>query len=249
MYGGSGDDVFRSGSGKNYIHGGSGIDKVVYGSEDNIVKLNQNHSYKGNSVVDTLHSIEEVDLGNGNNVAWGNDSNNVLIGGKDTDRLSGFQGNDTLIGGAGNDILEGGYGDDVLIGGDGNDKMWGGQLFAGIFGRRLHTGNNHLFGGAGNDELISGITAGTDTIYGGSGNDTFVIKDGIRGVEGVAIIKDYEFKTDSVLIDDAHHKEFRSMGSHVALYTSDNELKAVFENTDKVFYTNSETGLTDTFEV
>ncbi|WP_245435401.1 hypothetical protein [Microvirga calopogonii] len=63
-----------------------------------------------------------VDLGTGNDVAYGGDGVETLIGDDGNDSLFGGRSNDTLKGGTGIDYLDGGEGADVMEGGDGSDS-------------------------------------------------------------------------------------------------------------------------------
>ncbi|HEX8324262.1 MAG TPA: calcium-binding protein [Tepidisphaeraceae bacterium] len=125
-----------------------------------------------------------VNLGTGNDVAYGGTGNDSLTGaaGKDTlygnagnDRLNGGNTGDVLFGGEGNDVVYAGFGDDVAEGGsgrnrlfgeDGVDKLYGGRQSDGIYGG---AGSDRLYGMAGND-VLSG-ESGKDRLYGMDGND------------------------------------------------------------------------------
>jgi VCBS repeat-containing protein len=60
-----------------------------------------------------------INLGNGNQIAFGLDGN---------DTIAAVSGNAVLVGGSGNDVLIGGNGNNVLIGGLGADTMTGGGV-------------------------------------------------------------------------------------------------------------------------
>ena len=62
-----------------------------------------------------------IDLGNGDDIAYGGDGNETLIGGEGKDSLFGNGGDDSLNGGNGIDYLDGGAGADIMIGGEGDD--------------------------------------------------------------------------------------------------------------------------------
>ncbi len=113
----------------------------------------------------------------------------MLGGGDDTIELGA--GNDTAYGGHGDDLIEGGEGNDTIYGdglgnevdddgktvvanvGDGNDALYGGDgddtITAG-------NGDNTVEGGSGNDRIFAGD--GNDTIYGGHGADMILSGDG-----------------------------------------------------------------------
>ncbi|WP_158623211.1 Hint domain-containing protein [Pseudorhodobacter sp. E13] len=102
-----------------------------------------------------------LDLGAGNDTAFGTNGNDSIFGGAGDDYIDSWGGTDTVYGGAGNDTVLGGAGNDLLHGGDGNDVMQG------------WTGNDTLYGGAGNDTLQS--CEGNELIDGGNDADTFLI--------------------------------------------------------------------------
>ena len=76
---------------------------------------------------DTAQIGDVVDLGDGNDVMWGDDNqpettgNDIILGGEGNDQLRGDGGNDALFGEEGNDVLNGDEGDDYMTGGTGND--------------------------------------------------------------------------------------------------------------------------------
>ncbi len=69
--------------------------------------------------------IENLILGKGDDMVFGNRVANVIEGRGGADEITGKGGNDTLIGAGGKDILIGGPGDDRLEGGIGADKLKG----------------------------------------------------------------------------------------------------------------------------
>ena len=62
-----------------------------------------------------------IELGDGNDKAFGRDGNDRLFGGLGNDSLYGSNDDDLVIGQAGDDFLRGGNDDDIIIGGSGND--------------------------------------------------------------------------------------------------------------------------------
>ena len=133
-----------------------------------------------------------LDLGSGNDTAFGGVLNESINGSADNDLADGGGGNDTIDGGIGSDTLYGGEGNDrlvaglgpgvyndVLDGGDGDDTMVGDDgadmLFGGI-------GNDRLTGGIGNDSIDAGD--GRDVALGGIGADDIVAGAGDDMVEG-----------------------------------------------------------------
>ncbi len=104
------------------------------------------------------HGIENVVMGDGNDIVTGNGAVNHLVGGRGDDILNGGGAGDTLAGGQGADTLNGGSGYDRLYGADDADYLTG------------FTGNDSLFGGAGDDTLLG--QGGSDTLDGGNGVDS-----------------------------------------------------------------------------
>jgi Ca2+-binding RTX toxin-like protein len=175
-------DVLNTGmitaSGKAIV-GGSGKDKVVNtgiiratGSETAIELGADEDIYDGGGGA----VIGKIDLGDGNDKAYGGAGSEWFSGGGGDDTIDGGAGSDTVdyFGvGAGVDInlsvttrqnVGAGQGYDTLInienviGGTHNDTLIG------------SSGDNRLEGGDGHDMLEGG--AGSDTLIGGAGNDT-----------------------------------------------------------------------------
>ncbi|MEE1610834.1 hypothetical protein [Microvirga sp. CF3016] len=102
---------------------------AVSGSGDRDTLLNQGTIQgdillnEGNDVYDgrTGTVTDIVDLGAGDDVAYGGSGTETLVGGADQDSLFGHGGDDSLIGGNGLDYLDGGAGADQLVGGAGDD--------------------------------------------------------------------------------------------------------------------------------
>lgn len=66
-----------------------------------------------------------IELGDGNDKAFGRDGNDRLFGGLGNDSLYGSDDDDLVIGQACDDFLRGGNDDDIIIGGSGNDYIHG----------------------------------------------------------------------------------------------------------------------------
>lgn len=79
-----------------------------------------------NDSINGSNGFDELNLGEGNDTAFGWGGNDYLYGGAGFDSLDGGSGNDTLGGGTGNDVLYGQSGNDVVEGGQGFDYMVGG---------------------------------------------------------------------------------------------------------------------------
>ena len=147
IFGGSGDDDFKSGSGNDRLFGNAGDDVLTAGSGDNRVF--------GGMGDDDITSEQ------GNDVIGGGAGNDTIDSGSGNDRVRGGDGDDRVSAGDGADRVFGEGGDDVLRGNGGNDTIGGGA------------GNDRLFGGGDDDTLITG--AGDDTLTGGGGRDLFFV--------------------------------------------------------------------------
>jgi len=198
LFGGSGNDIISGGAGDDIISGGSGSADTLIGGDGNDTA---DYTYTNTSLTvdltlgtafitangsgpETLHSIENLILGDGNDALIGNTGANIFSagGGNDTlyggigndtlsgnvgdDELNGGQGADTLNGNVGNDVVNGDSGSDFIIGAGGDDTLNGGDDQDEIFGG---TGDDTLDGGNGNDRLFG--DAGMDTLTGGIGID------------------------------------------------------------------------------
>jgi len=153
-----------------------------------------------------VHSVEDVDGGDGDDSLTGSDAANRLSGYGGNDAIAGLGGDDTLLGWAGNDVIGGGVGNDQIDGGEGVNDLTGGvgdDEYT-IFDRsQVDTVNEGL--GEGNDVLnfahvntgdvtvtlngtIHAVVHNTtvtalnmneiETIQGGSHADRFVLTDG-----------------------------------------------------------------------
>ena len=104
-------EPIRGHSGRDFVLGGAGFDKLEGGGGDDILV--------GEAGADSLYG------GTGFDLLLGGAGNDLMYGGKGFDTLIGGAGNDTLIGGAGNDLLVGSSGADKLEGGAGDDTISG----------------------------------------------------------------------------------------------------------------------------
>ncbi|MEQ9642670.1 MAG: calcium-binding protein [Alphaproteobacteria bacterium] len=141
----------------------------------------------GSAAIDTLvggQTADSINLGAGNDSAWGLPGDDVLSGEAGNDRLFGNAGEDTLLGGDGNDTLRGQFNDDQLLGGNGHDLIFGGANNDTIEGSLLddtingNSGNDSIVGGVGDDVLRG--QAGLDIIFGGDGDDMVL---GMQGAD------------------------------------------------------------------
>ena len=110
--------------GNDTVDGGADNDTVSYSDSalSWLVDLSGGYASSGLGSYQTLIDVEDVALGTGNDVAYGNSGDNAIAGDDGNDCLDGGDGgNDRLYGGDGNDTLYGGSGEDWLEGGDGDD--------------------------------------------------------------------------------------------------------------------------------
>lgn len=133
---------------KSGITNGLGLNKVVFGTEEN------NNTLSGFSGDDRIYGLAGDD---------------TLVGGAGDDYLEGGRGADTLVGGAGTDYLQGDTGDDSLHGGADEDTLMGGIGNDQLFG---DSGEDVLVAGDGADVLVGG--ANSDTLLGQAGADVLV---------------------------------------------------------------------------
>ncbi|NVP54473.1 calcium-binding protein [Mycoplana rhizolycopersici] len=138
-----------------------------YGKYDKYYVIFEKNVFKGRDLFRGGNLADEVNLQDGDDVAYGYGGDDILSASSGRDILYGGDGNDQLDGGAGKDFAYGGKGDDTLLLGPGNDVGYGGSGADGLNGQH---GNDRLYGDRGND-LLEGHN-GNDTLYGGSGSDT-----------------------------------------------------------------------------
>jgi Ca2+-binding RTX toxin-like protein len=202
LRGGVGDDTLQGGSGNDTLDGGDGVDTADYSADAAkvTVDLTLGLGAGGDTLTDTLISIENAAGSGFNDTLTGNSGANVLLG---------YTGDDLLRGGAGADRLDGGYG----VSGDGMDTATYSDSASGVtvdltagagaggdaqgdalIGIEIVIGSNFndiltgtwryyetLQGGGGNDLLRGG--AGADKLDGGSGVDTVTYYDSVAGVQ------------------------------------------------------------------
>ncbi|WP_294887965.1 calcium-binding protein [Sulfurimonas sp. RIFCSPLOWO2_12_36_12] len=102
---------------KSGINNGLGLNKVVFGTEEN-----NTTTLSGFSGDDRIYGLA------GDDTLAGNGGNDYLEGGEGFDTLQGGDGHDVLLGGNDSDILYGGAGEDTIIdsytyGNAGNDTL------------------------------------------------------------------------------------------------------------------------------
>ncbi|STY17640.1 structural toxin protein RtxA [Legionella quateirensis] len=163
--------------------------------------INHIDTDSGNDFVDSSTSLSQNNInlgqgsdialgGGGNDVISGGDGDDVIMGGSGNDHIDGNNDNDSVFGDDGNDFLEGGNGNDALNGGEGSDTISGNNdddIIDGGLGNDFLAGNNgnDILSGNENDDNILG-NDGDDIIYGGDGNDFIEGGQGINTMDGGA---------------------------------------------------------------
>jgi len=104
---------------------------------------------------------DDIDAGDGSDIAYGGESD---------DTISGGTGNDLLIGGADNDYIRGDEDNDLIFGDDfaAAGGIWQ-YLSTRVSSGANKSGNDTLVGGSGNDRIYG--QGGNDVIDGGAGDD------------------------------------------------------------------------------
>ncbi len=106
LFGGEGNDVLQGGGGNDALDGGEGIDTadfqdigvgVTASLEDDGTGV-ATYEVNGNTVQDSLTSIENLTGSENDDSLSGNSEDNLLAGGAGNDELSGGDGNDVLRG-------------------------------------------------------------------------------------------------------------------------------------------------------
>lgn len=178
LFGGTGDDTVRAGSGDDQLFGQDGADLLVGGEGNDEIDggdgtdvlaetKDADFTLTAEGLLgigeDAIASIDRVELtgGDSSNVIDASESgvSVVLRGGGGNDELTGSEFNDSIFGGVGNDTVFGLAGVDVLNGEAGDDSIVGGQ------------GNDQLVGGTGNDDFEWVNGDASDAVSGGQGAD------------------------------------------------------------------------------
>ncbi|KLK94922.1 hypothetical protein AA309_01635 [Microvirga vignae] len=196
-YGGAGSEHFYGATGDDLLDGGGGQDRALFtdsAAGTHTIDLRISGPQDTGEGFDTLVSIENVTVFNGDYQLIGNDAGNVFEGGIGKDTLIGGNGNDTLFGYQGDDIFDGGSGIDTvtftpLVSGFGRivinvsavvnlasqaaqDTGYGNDTFIGIE-NLIGTALADTFTGDGAANTFWG-KLGNDTLDGASGNDVLV---------------------------------------------------------------------------
>ncbi len=165
---------------EDYWDAGAGTDRAVFHFADLTVPAyaDLGHFQAGDFNIG-LANVESIDvqMGSGDDTAYGGALSDGLDGGAGNDYLNGGGGNDAITGDDGADSLHGGDGDDSMDGGAGNDAVVG------------DAGNDTLLGGDGDDVIDAGNgtdDSGVDTVDAGAGDDHVYadFKDNLDGGTG-----------------------------------------------------------------
>lgn len=182
-----------------------------------------------------------------NDIIFGLGGNDILYGNGGNDLLDGGTGSDTLYGGAGNDIMVVDSSKDRVIedAGAGTDTVrtsMSSHTMAANIENLEYTGSssfsaignalaNTIWGGAGNDTLNGG--AGSDTLWGGAGSDNFVLASA-TGATNIDIIADFNVAADTIRIENAIFKAFKTAGTlTAAAFTTGS---AAADSSDRIIY-------------
>lgn len=165
LHGDDGNNQFRAGTGRDFIDGRDGTDRVDFSRDDGgsgiWVNLNKGRAVDTGGDRDRLISIEDI---------RGTEQSDTITGdGADND-LRGLGGNDTIQGARGNDEVSGGTGDDRVLGGVGDDTVNGNE------------GADTLKGGSGADVFVIGHRDEVDRIVDFRSIDTLAIDSELVGL-------------------------------------------------------------------
>ncbi len=111
IFAGDGDDVLIGGGGDDVLDGGNGNDTADYSytSANLTIDLANGEAFPssiGNSVGDSLFSIENANGGGGDDLILDRSDNNIVFGDAGDDRFNYIGGNDRFDGGDGQDTLD-----------------------------------------------------------------------------------------------------------------------------------------------
>lgn len=174
VFGGSGDDTIQTGTGKSYVDGGGGADKIV--TADTTTSFAWIAGGEGDDKISTGHGDNKVagdgSLGSATHAVTV--THNEVDGGADVN-LSGVVNWGALVDpttgastGSGHDTIGVGLGTNNVRGNGGDDKI--GVATDAPDGSDT-AGNNTIVGGLGGDLITAGT--GNDTIYTGDGEAPF----------------------------------------------------------------------------
>lgn len=132
LFGGSGNDTLAGSQGADRLFGGAGIDwaswagdRAAGGTRGVTVNLAGGTATDGFGTLDTLATIENVELTAGRDTVTGDSAANTILAGDGADSVDAGAGADVIEGGAGNDVLAGRGARDrfVFVEGWGTDRI------------------------------------------------------------------------------------------------------------------------------
>ena len=207
LEGGVSDNKFGSTLGHDIIHGRGGSDTMSYEGEPLSASVTLRGEEPasvtlGGHAKDTLHNIENITGGRGDDALIGDQNANFFIGKEGNDHLSGEGGDDGLAGESGADRLIGGLGNDILDGGAGHDiadyghhtemlhvvlrgPLWG-VVDVGASEEDHLIQIEEFIAGSGDDVLT--VWGQGSTITGGAGADSFTFKSMPKGISSSSIL-------------------------------------------------------------
>jgi Ca2+-binding RTX toxin-like protein len=174
LYGHAGNDIFLSegsDAGADRFYGGDGMDQILGGEADDVLRLTGFYS---------SDAVEVIDLGAGSNTIEGSNANNRLDFTNTTlnnvQYIDGLAGNDHLRGSESDDLIIGNLGSDSLYGNGGNDTF---RVTNG------DTGFDLYHGGDGTDTISGTPLDDTLRMSRFVGDDTVEIIDGDGGINTI----------------------------------------------------------------
>ena len=207
---GDGNDVIRTGRGRNHINAGPGNDSIWSSRGRDAIDAGPGDdriwSGAGRDTIQGGPGNDEIRSGSGNDRILDIDGNNFVDAGRGSDRVTTGPGDDTIRdyhgsnridAGHGSNDIRTGNGSDIVTAGDGPDSIRtsGGHDRINTGGGRnvvrSGRGNDHIVAGDGPDRLYGGFGddviragAGVDYVHGGRGDDVLVGEDGNDRVYG-----------------------------------------------------------------
>ncbi|MDD5276899.1 MAG: calcium-binding protein [Methylovulum sp.] len=226
---GAGDDSINVGTGgRDYVHGGDGIDLGIFNWSASVTDITVDPYYDDYSDGENRYvNFDAVERFN-------------LTGGSGNDSLAGDIYNDTLIGGAGNDTLNSARGSDWIDGGAGVD-LWQAdystatnninvQLSAATDVNAIKSGITggvvknieqlNFSSGSGNDVISTAPFKYNDSIWSNGGNDTINVgiggRDYVHGGDGVDLgIFNWSTSTTDITVDPYYDDYSDDQGRYV----------------------------------
>ncbi|MGD9830180.1 MAG: hypothetical protein AB7E70_19085 [Hyphomicrobiaceae bacterium] len=246
IYGSTGDNVVRPGTGSDILYGLGGIDTVDYSDASAGVRVELFNSYAidGGGATDYLSSFENIVGSAFADRLYGSAGDNVIRPGDGADYVYGMGGRDTIdYSDAGASVrielnnsyaLDGSGAADCLsgftdaVGSVFADRIYGtadANVLSGLAGGDVIyglAGDDMLLGGDGDDKLIGGD--GNDTLTGGDGADRFYF---VGTESGADVILDFISGVDEVYLREGGFGSY-SVGDTAALFAGTGSSDAIF---------------------